>query len=350
VLLEAATGQLVGELDGGQWNGALAFAPASDLLTSSCSYQGGGAIVLDQINAEGQISHVAEWECSAISSSPERFVDTIAHLAHLENWLEGTRLYVKPGSRWRHRTPVFVHLIPGLGQIPLSKLTVQPVQAFYARKLDAGMAGTTLHHLHTALRQALEQAVKLGLVPHNVTDQMKAPRRSYREIAPLTKEQARRFRERVVGDRFETLYTLALTTGMREGELLALHWQDVNLEQASLVVRMGLHRDGRPHILAETKTAHSRRKIGLTRTAVVALRAHWLRQQEERLALGPAWDAALNRSSPMPLGHHGTGKFCRQELQGRAGRGRLTEYPLSRSAPHRSDHPAQSRSECQGGQ
>jgi integrase len=221
---------------------------------------------------------------------------------HLTNWIEGTRLYVKPSTRRRYQEYVLVHLIPGLGHIPLSKLTMQQVQAFYTHKLDAGMAGTTLHHLHTILRQALKQAVKLGLVPYNVTDQMKAPRRTDREMAPLTEDQAQQLRKVVAGDRFEALYTLALTTGMREGELLALRWQEVDLEQASLVVRMGLQRDGTHYSLAETKTARSRRRIGLSKTAVAALRAHWVHQQEERQALGPAWNAAFDLVFPNTIG------------------------------------------------
>jgi integrase len=235
---------------------------------------------------------------------------------HLASWFEGTRLYVKPSTMRRYREFVLVHLIPGLGPISLSKLTVQQVQAFYARKLTAGMAGTTLYHLHTILRQALKQAVKLGLVPYNVTDQMKAPRRTDREMAPLTEDQAQRFCAIVAGDQFEALYTLALTTGMREGELLALRWPDVDLEQASLVVRMGLQRDGTHYSLAETKTAHSRRRIGLSKTAVAALRAHWLRQQEERLALGPAWNATLDLVFPNTIGDVMNAKnFVRQSFK-----------------------------------
>lgn len=242
---------------------------------------------------------------------------------YLANWFEGTRLYVKPSSRRRYRVHIFLHLIPGLGQIPLSKLTVQQIQVFYASKLDAGLTGTTLHHLHAVLRQALKQAVQLGLVPHNVTDQMKAPRRTDRQMSPLTEDQAQQFRECVVGDRFEALYALALTTGMREGELLALRWQDVNLEQASLQVRMGLQGDEQGYRLAETKTAHSQRTIGLTKTAVAALRAHWVRQQEERLALGPAWDTALDLVFPNAIGSPvGSPAFIRRRFKmalGKAG-------------------------------
>jgi integrase len=221
---------------------------------------------------------------------------------HLTSWFESTRLYVRSSTRRRYREYVFVHLIPELGHISLSKLTVQQIQVFYVRKLDAGMASTTLHHIHAVLRQAIKQAVELGLVLRNVTDSMKAPRRTDREMAPLTEDQAKQLRAVVAGDRFEALYVLALTTGMREGELLALRWQDVDLEHESLVVRMGLQRDGARYTLAETKTAHSRRRVALTRTAVAALRAHWLRQQEERLALGPVWNTALDLVFPNTIG------------------------------------------------
>ena len=221
---------------------------------------------------------------------------------HLTSWLEGIRLHVRPRSRRIYQTYLTVHLIPGLGQISLSKLTVQQIQTFYAHKLDAGLSSTTVHHLHRVLRQALEQAVQLGLVPRNVTDLMKAPRRDNREMTPLTEDQAQRFLEVVAGDRFEALYTLALTTGMREGELLALRWQDVDLEQASLMVRSTLQQLGNALSLAETKTAHSRRRIGLSKATVEALRAHRVQQHEERLALGPVWDTSLDLVFPNTIG------------------------------------------------
>ena len=91
-------------------------------------------------------------------------------------------------------------------------------------------------------------------------------------------------------DRLEALYVLALTTGLRQGELLALRWNGVDLDEGSVQVRGSLQRTQDGLIILEPKTAGSRRKVSLTKTAVQALRFHRTRQSKERLALGPEWD------------------------------------------------------------
>ena len=98
---------------------------------------------------------------------------------------------------------------------------------------------------------------------------------------PLTEEQARRLLETVRGDRLEVLYVLALNTGMRQGELLALKWDDVDLERGVLHVRRTLTHADKAYVLREPKTSKSRRTIRLTASAVTALRAHLSRQLEE---------------------------------------------------------------------
>ena len=118
----------------------------------------------------------------------------------------------------------------------------------------------------------------------------------------LSEEQAKHFLAVVQGDRFEVLYLLALTTGMREGELLALRWADVDLEHATLSVRMNVQETEGRYIVAETKTTYSRRNIALTRTACEALRAHHIRQDEERGTLGAFWDRSLDLVFPNGFG------------------------------------------------
>ena len=116
-----------------------------------------------------------------------------------------------------------------------------------------------------------------------------APRVERHQIKPLDQDQARALLEAASGDRFEALYVLALSTGMRLGELMAVRWADVDLELGSLYVRGTLIRtSGEVHI-AEPKTARSRRRIELTALAVDALRRHRVVQNEERLRLGDAW-------------------------------------------------------------
>jgi len=208
---------------------------------------------------------------------------------YLPSWLEKVRHQVKASTYMKYETAVRLRLLPGLGKIALTKLTSQRVQDFYSRKLAEGMSGSAVSNMHGVLSHALQDALRLGLVHRNVCTVVDLPRLVHREIHPLTEEQARVFLEAVAGDRFESLYILALSTGMRRGELLALRWADMDLEKAAIQVAANIQRMPDGWKMDRTKTRHSRRRIALTPTAVTALRQHRLRQAEERLRLGPVW-------------------------------------------------------------
>src|SRR5581483_11870829 len=98
------------------------------------------------------------------------------------------------------------------------------------------------HHLHCLLHDALEQAVRWNLVPRNVCDAVDPPRVPRKEMTVFTQEQARTFIAAVSGNRLEALYIAAITTGMREGELLALRWRDVDLEAGTIRVHRSIGR------------------------------------------------------------------------------------------------------------
>ena len=176
-----------------------------------------------------------------------------------------------------------------LGRKAIAHLTPQEVELLYAQKLAEGLSATTVHHLHAVLHRALEKAMRQGMVARNVCDLVDAPRMKRHHMQVYDADQAKILLEAVAGDRFEALYVLALTTGMREGELLALRWDDVKLDLGTLSVRATLQNLGGHLALGEPKTAQSRRQIRLTPRAVAALRQHHLRQAEERLLMGPAW-------------------------------------------------------------
>ena len=209
---------------------------------------------------------------------------------YLTSWLDATKATVRPATWRRYEQYVRLHALPLLGTVPLVKLTAQQVQLLYAKKLEEGQSSTSVHHLHAVLHRALEAAVRLGLLQRNVCDLVDVPRMRHHEMTTLSEEQAHKLLAAAKGERLEALYVLALSTGMRQGELLALKWRDVDLDGATLQVRSTLHftRDG--FVFAEPKTGFSRRRIALSRVAVEALRAHRTRQVAERLHVGPAWD------------------------------------------------------------
>lgn len=208
----------------------------------------------------------------------------------MTSWTELCKHTIKPRTWRRYCQFVRLHIVPGLGKVPLSKLSAQQVQSLYARKLDEGLAPATVRQLHAVLHKALHTALRLGLVHRNVADMVDAPRVPRKEMAILSEEQAQSLLAAARGDRLEALYVVALGTGMRLGELLGLRWRDVDLEAAQLRVTATLQREtvGEP-VFAEPKTAQSRRRVALASTVVAALRQHRVRQLEERLRVGEAW-------------------------------------------------------------
>jgi integrase len=186
----------------------------------------------------------------------------------------------------RYKYAIGPHIKPALGRMKLKSLTPAHVRGFYREKLDAGLASATVHKIHAGLHKALDQAVTDGLIPRNVADALKLPRIDREEITPLTAEEANRLIEAARGDRLEALYVLAIHTGLRQGELLALNWEDLDLEAGTLQVRRTLTRTGGKHSLSEPKTKKSRRTVRLTAGAIAALQGHLKRQMEEMDRLG----------------------------------------------------------------
>ena len=219
---------------------------------------------------------------SGLPVPPERQTVT----QYLHSWLEVTRPSIRPTTFKRYEEYVRIHAVPFIGKVGLSRLTPQHLDALYAQKLSAGLSPTTVRHLHTVLKRALSQAVKKGILARNVADAVVAPRKARHEINPLNPEQAQTLLEAAKGDRLEALYVLALTTGMRQGELLALRWSDLDLDRRALQVKGTMLPDGST---AEPKTSKGRRKITLTSLAVDALKNHSLRQTKEKLTVGSNW-------------------------------------------------------------
>jgi integrase len=207
----------------------------------------------------------------------------------LASWLETVEPSLRPRTFERYEQMLRLHVVPTLGKLPVSQLAPQHVQQLYARLLDSGLSPTTVHHVHTLLHRALQQANRWGLVARNVTTLVDAPRDAHHEMQTLSPEQSRQLIEAARGHRLEALFVLALTTGMRRGELLGLRWQQVDLEGGSLEVLTSLQRTREGFLFAEPKTAYSRRRVSLPEIAVEALRRHRIEQNKERFAAGE-WD------------------------------------------------------------
>ena len=158
------------------------------------------------------------------------------------------------------------------------------------------VSGSTVQKIHHVLHKALAQAVRWNLLPRNPAEAVKAPTPESKVMRPLSAQEARRLLEAACGDRLEALYALAIHTGMRRGELLALRWSDVSLEEPETKVGVvRVHRtltrteNGKGIALGDPKTKKSGRTLRLTPKARDALKRHRTRQAEETLNSGSAY-------------------------------------------------------------
>jgi integrase len=208
---------------------------------------------------------------------------------YLGSWLE----MIKPGLRIStHESYAWVvakHIVPHLGKQQLAKLSGEHVQRWLGLKLQSGLSGTSVRYFHTELHDALAEAVRLRLVQRNVCDDARKPRKQRNEMRVWTEEQASTVLCAVRGERFGALFALALSTGMREGEMFALRWRDLDLKAGSLHVQRTLKWHGGKMSLDEVKTEAGRRHISLAAQVVEALQRHRREQNAERLRLGAVW-------------------------------------------------------------
>ncbi len=215
---------------------------------------------------------------------------------YLDKWLTGSVKGTVRETTYANYTYISrKHISPALGCMKLKTLTPAHVRGFYGDKARTDLSAATVKKMHVVLRKALSQAVSDGLIPRNAADGVKPPRVSApgEEIKPLDSEGCAAFLKAARGERLEALYVLAVHCGLREGELLALRWEDVDLKspKPALLVRRTLTRgeNGRGWVVGASTKSGKGRRVRLSRQGVSALKDHRKRQYEERLRLAGLW-------------------------------------------------------------
>jgi integrase len=210
---------------------------------------------------------------------------------YMERWLEdsakgdlGHRAY------HNYRLQIRRHISPAFARVRLSKLTAAHIQSLYAAKLRDGLKPSSVRYIHAVLHRALEQAVRFNLIPFNPAARVDPPKIRQEEITPLDADQARKLLDAARDSKFEALYVLSLTVGLRMGESLGLKWSDIDFDTKTLRVSRQLQRvrEGGGLVFSEPKNA-SRRTVDLPQRAVESLRSHRKRQMEEQLGVGSKW-------------------------------------------------------------
>jgi len=209
-----------------------------------------------------------------------------------EEWLPAKRLSLRPSTWAGYSNKLELHVIPRLGHVPLRRLRVEHVQALYSGLLAEGRADgmggldpKSVLEVHVIVRKALADATRRGLVVRNVADAAEAPkrRRPKRQVRSWTAEQLRAFLDAARGHRLFPAFWLAATTGMRRSELLALRWEDLDVDAASLSVHRALVSVRYELHESHGKTSSARRSIDLDQDTIAILTA-WRKELADELA------------------------------------------------------------------
>ncbi|HZO71134.1 MAG TPA: tyrosine-type recombinase/integrase [Ktedonobacteraceae bacterium] len=210
---------------------------------------------------------------------------------YLDQWLETIKKQkIRASTYVQYRMALDRHILPSLGNIQLQKLTPEDIQNLYADKQKSGLRPASILIMHTVLRGSLANALKWNLVSRNVAVLVSIPRQESSPAYGLSVEEAQQLVTTIRGHRFEAIFILALTTGMRRGELFGLRWNDINMERGILYVRRTANWYGKMGLVEnDPKTKTSHRQIMLSEPALEVLKNHRMKQEQERLAQGDRW-------------------------------------------------------------
>ena len=245
----------------------------------------------------------------------------------LNRWLRTVQNSVRVSTYQRYEEIVKKHLIPKLGNVPLSDLTTpmiidwQEAQLHHGRSRQGGVRGSGLsrqtvkHHVRV-LRQALKKAVEWDLITKNPADAVVLPKPSRNEMVALTEEEVKLLFAAAEGTTIYPMIVLLTLTGIRRGELLGLRWDDIDWDEKRLRISRSLTVVfGSALEINDPKTPRSRRSVPLADFALTVLCRQRSQQAAMRLQMGPAFkDQGLifcsadgSFFSPIALSH----RFCR---------------------------------------
>ncbi|MFP5224479.1 MAG: tyrosine recombinase XerC [Actinomycetota bacterium] len=214
----------------------------------------------------------------------------------MHQWIDHMRHRIRPTTFDRYEGVTRNHIIPSLGKTKLAKLKPMQIQSFEARLLESGrikglggLSARTVLHIHRVFSEALGQAVRWQLLAVNPALAVQPPRAKRPELTIPDAETVERIVETAKGTSIYVAVLLAAATGMRRGEILGLHWSEVDLQQGVVRVVTTYQRSRRGLEFADPKTQRARRTIALPPFAVEVLRRHQRDQTARKLAAGRAW-------------------------------------------------------------
>jgi integrase len=209
---------------------------------------------------------------------------TVAHL--MTKWLEASEPNLSPSTLRRYRILLRVHILPGLGEVRLSRLSSADLDGFYAQLRDKGLAPATVGQVHAIIRRALNQAIKWGWLAVSPAKNATPPRLSRPDHRPPDPGSVLRLIDAAFESRapeFGTFLRVAAATGARRGELCALRWIDVDAENGRLRVAHSIVEAEDDSLILKDTKSHSIRWVSVDVDTLAVLAVH--RQSMEARAV-----------------------------------------------------------------
>ena len=215
----------------------------------------------------------------------------------LDIWTQDYLGGVKSSTAYLYKKNVELYITPHLGNIKLESLNAHTIQHFYNQLVSPTdpavnpLSAKTVKNIHGVFHKAMQQAVLIGYLRVNPTDACALPRVIKKEMHPLEEDQVAAFLKEIQGSPHEYLYKIALFTGLREGEILGLGWEHIDLENGILTVKRQLRKEqkkGGQYYFSPPKNNRAR-SISLAPSVVLLFRLQKLAQNSMRMEAGDAW-------------------------------------------------------------
>jgi integrase len=214
----------------------------------------------------------------------------VALSEYLDHWLKGRQSNIRTTTYINYRQTIINHINPFLGKIKLIDLRPEMIEVLYHNQQGLGIGNRTIQNIHAVLRCALNKAVKEELIYRNPCIMVDRPKVKKKEMKVLDEYQVRQLFIAARGTRLEVLVQIAVTTGLREGEILGLKWSDIDWQNKRLHIQRQVQRIPQEGLIfSEPKSAAGRRMITLGANIIEVLKIHANKQHFYRKLAGANW-------------------------------------------------------------
>ena len=229
----------------------------------------------------------------------------------VDRFLADAKTRLTPNTAHRYAELWKVHAAPSLRAVPIAKLQPAHLQELYSNLASktngrgGNLSARSVHHVHRFLHRVLSWAERLGLIWSNVARRVEPPRPNPSPARALTPDEAATILAETEGSRYHSFFVVALSTGMRRGELAALEWGSIDLERCTAIVRQSIGTDRHGGFFVKSTKTGRERIVPLSEDAAKALRSVHVRQTAEKLAAKVYTDRGLvfadKHGNPMKL-------------------------------------------------